>query len=179
VQSLGKSKENIISVELFSFQTYSLVEFTNMKCETLDRKFSYFEYCLLKSVNRSYKYLSLKVKLNKVPITQVKVNFALYKRLNGLKPFLYNISVDACKFMKNPKSNPITVYFHDFFRNHSNLNHSCPYNHDLVVDKISSESVNNRITRLLPFPEGSYMFQSDWYAYDIRRAQVQLYLTLS
>ncbi|KAH8253838.1 hypothetical protein KR032_007075 [Drosophila birchii] len=156
-----------------------MVEFTNIKCKTMDSKFSEFEICHLKSVNRSYKYISVKVKLKKVPITDVKVNIALFKRLNGLKPFLYNISFDACKFMKNQKSNPIASYFYGFFKNHSNLNHTCPYDHDLVLDKISAEFVNNRVTKILPFPEGSYMIQFNWYAYDIMRAEVQYYLTLS
>jgi len=49
------------------------VEFTNVQCETLDKDFSLFEYCYLKSVNRSYKYVSLKVKLLKIPVTKIKV----------------------------------------------------------------------------------------------------------
>jgi len=50
-----------------------MVEFTNVKCTSWDKKFDDFEYCHLKSVNRSFKYLSLKVNLFKVPITKVKV----------------------------------------------------------------------------------------------------------
>ncbi|KAH8285647.1 hypothetical protein KR054_011907, partial [Drosophila jambulina] len=173
-----KTRSKLI-INLSLFQAYSLVEFSNIKCETFDTEFTDFEFCLLKAVNRSYKYVSLKVRLFQVPITDVKVNLALYKRLNGLKPFLYNVTVDACKYLKNPMSNPVANYFHGFFKNYSNLNHPCPFNHDLVLEKLSSEFVNNRITKLLPFPEGSYMFQTDWYAYNIKRAEVKLYLTLS
>jgi len=39
----------------------------------LDKEFADFEYCTLKAVNRSYKYVSTKVKLFQVPITKVKV----------------------------------------------------------------------------------------------------------
>ncbi|KAH8253072.1 hypothetical protein KR032_003522, partial [Drosophila birchii] len=156
-----------------------LVEFSNLKCESVDKDFADFEYCHLKSVNRTYKYMSIKVRLFKVPITKAKVNLALYQRLNGLKPFLYNVTFDGCKFMKNPRSNPVGKYFYDFIKNHSNLNHSCPYDHDLFVDKISAQYIDHRVTSMLPFPEGSYMFKTDWFVYGIKRAVVNVYLTIS
>jgi len=56
-----------------------------------------------------------------------QVNFALLKRYSGYKPFLYNITVDACKLLKHPKANPIFGFFHGLFKEHSNMNHSCPY----------------------------------------------------
>ncbi|EDV30458.2 uncharacterized protein Dana_GF23304 [Drosophila ananassae] len=123
-----------------------LVEFKNIKCDSLDSEFDAFEYCLLKSVNRSYKYLSLKVKLYKVPIT--KVNFALLKKFNGYKPFLYNITVDACKTLRNPKSNPIFGYFHDAFKTFSNMNHTCPFDHDLIVDKLNIKHMDKNIKNI-------------------------------
>jgi len=51
------------------------MEFTNVKCTTLDKEFSDFEYCYLKAANRTYKYLSLKVRLYKVPIHQFSVRY--------------------------------------------------------------------------------------------------------
>ncbi|KAH8285650.1 hypothetical protein KR054_011908, partial [Drosophila jambulina] len=163
----------------FLFQVHSLVEFTNIKCKTMDSKFCDFEICRLKSVNPTYKYVSVKVRLFKVPITRIKINLGLYKRLNGLKPFLYNVTFDGCKFMQSKTSNPVARYFYEFGKDYSNMNHTCPYDHDLIVDKVSATDMNHRITRVLPFPEGSYMFQSDWYAQDIKRAEVRLFLTLS
>ncbi|XP_065722278.2 uncharacterized protein [Drosophila suzukii] len=156
-----------------------MVEFTNVKCTSWDKKFDDFEYCHLKSVNRSFKYLSLKVNLFKVPITKVKVNFALLKRYSGYKPFLYNITVDACKLLKHPKANPIFGFFHGLFKEHSNMNHSCPYDHDLVVEKLPTSFMNQKITGALNFPHGDYLFHSDWLAYGINRATVDFFYTLS
>ncbi|XP_016981730.2 uncharacterized protein LOC108046529 [Drosophila rhopaloa] len=157
----------------------SRTEFTNFKCHSLDTDFSEFEYCTLKAVNRSYKYISTKIILHKVPITKVKVKFGLYKKFSGYRPFLYNISVDACQFLKNQKTNPAMSYFYEFFRSASNMNHTCPFDHDIIVDKLSTEFFNHRITKILSFPEGDYMFEWHWIAYDITRAIVKLYLTLS
>ncbi|XP_016951390.1 uncharacterized protein LOC108025419 [Drosophila biarmipes] len=156
-----------------------MVEFTNVKCTSWDKKFADFEYCHLKSVNRSFKYLSLKVNLHKVPITKIKVNFALLKRYSGYKPFLYNITFDACKLLKHPKSNPIAGFFHGLFKKHSNMNHSCPYDHDLLVDKLPTSFLNKQITGALNFPLGEYLFHSDWFAYGVNRATVDFFYTLS
>ncbi|KAH8244321.1 hypothetical protein KR026_006592, partial [Drosophila bipectinata] len=83
------------------------------------------------------------------------VNFALYKRFNGYKPFLYNMTLDACKFQQNPKGNP----------------------HDLVLEKLTTERISHRLTTILPFPEGDYMFQMYWFAYGINRARFQIFVS--
>ncbi|XP_039497157.1 uncharacterized protein LOC120455242 [Drosophila santomea] len=157
----------------------ALVEFTNVQCESLDKDFALFEYCYLKSVNRSYKYCSLKVKLLQLPITKIKVRFGLYKRLNGYIPFLYNMTLDACRFLKSAKPNPIANFFYSFFKDHSNINHTCPYNHDIVVDQMLYNHINYKVTKILPFPEGSYMFELHWLAYDIDRAITKFYWSLT
>ncbi|XP_070068199.1 uncharacterized protein [Drosophila takahashii] len=162
-----------------TFLVNTLTEFTNIECESTDKDFSNFEYCRLKSANRTYKYISLKLNLFKVPVTNVKINVALYKRLNGYKPFLYNITLDACRFYKNQNSNPVALFFYNFFKEQSNMNHSCPYNHDIVVDKISTEFVNHRMTNVLPFPEGRYMLKMQWMVYDITRVVFKVYVTFS
>ncbi|KAH8401272.1 hypothetical protein KR009_004212, partial [Drosophila setifemur] len=172
-------KANLYNVPINNFRVTCLVEFTNIKCITFDKKYMDFEWCLLKSVNRSYKYFSVKANLFKVPITQVTVNFALYKRLSGYKPFLYNITLDACRFYHNPRSNPVASYFYDFFKNVSNMNHSCPYDHDVVIDKITVQEVNERFTKLLPFPEGNYMLKTIWLNYKIERLVFKIYFSLT
>ncbi|KRJ97120.1 uncharacterized protein Dyak_GE28855 [Drosophila yakuba] len=160
-------------------EVYSRLEVTNIQCKSLDKDFALIENCFLKSVNRSYKYISIKVNLLQKPVTNVKVHFGLYQRLNGYKPFLYNITLDACKFLKSPKSNPVALYFYNYFKNFSNMQHPCPYDHDIIVDKMSYDSINNMATKVLPFPEGNYMFETDWISYGIRRAVVKLYSSLT
>ncbi|XP_017058109.1 uncharacterized protein LOC108099248 [Drosophila ficusphila] len=167
-------------VMMFSLKMISAhVEFTNFKCKALDQEFCNFEYCAIKAVNRSYKYLTAKAYLHKIPVTRVKVSIGLYKRFSGYKPFLYNLTVDACKFLKNPKSNPVTSYFYEFIKEISNMNHTCPFDHDLVWDKLSNENVNYRMTKILSFPKGDYMVELHWIAYDITRAVLKIYFTLS
>ncbi|XP_017078310.1 uncharacterized protein LOC108112677 [Drosophila eugracilis] len=170
---------NMFLIIFLAREAISRVDFKNIKCESVDKQFCRFDTCALKSVNRSYKYLTVYVKLFKLPVSDVKVDFGLYQRLNGYKPFLYNFTVDACKFFKNQKSNPVGSYFYEFFRETSNLKYSCPYNHDIVVDKVSTELFNHRLTKILPFPEGEYMVQMNWHAYGINRGIFKIYFALS
>ncbi|XP_037710393.1 uncharacterized protein LOC119547564 [Drosophila subpulchrella] len=160
-------------------QIRAAFEFTNIKCTSVDSSFSTFEYCLLKSVNRTYKYGSLKVNLHQLPVDKVKLNLALYKRLNGYKPFLYNITIDACKFIVNRNSSPVAAFIYNLFSPYSNMNHPCPYNHDVIVDKAPTSHLNQQLTNVLPFPKGDYGFFSIWYAKGIKRAYVNVYGTLS
>ncbi|KAH8339403.1 hypothetical protein KR074_004502, partial [Drosophila pseudoananassae] len=166
-------------INVLNIQISSKIEFTNVKCVSLDKDFCDFDYCYLKSINRTYKYLSLKVKLYKVPITNVSVNFSFMKRSNGYKPFLYNITADACQFLKNPKSNPVLGYMHGLFKSYSNMNHTCPFVHDIVVEKLSTNFINHQFTQMLPFPEGEYLFKTYWSAYGILRASVNAYASLT
>ncbi|XP_068152652.1 uncharacterized protein [Drosophila tropicalis] len=155
------------------------VEFTNIKCEPLDKSFSDFEYCYIKAINRSYKYVSLKVNLFKIPVTKVKVNFSVMKRFNGYLPFLYNVTIDACKFFENSNRNPLAQYLSGLFLPFTNMAHKCPFNHSLILDKLPIDHVNNHLTSVLKFPPADYALYTSWIAYDINRANVKVFITLS
>ncbi|KAH8317032.1 hypothetical protein KR074_012098, partial [Drosophila pseudoananassae] len=157
----------------------SKFEFTNIKCIPKDEQFGNFECCYLKSVNRTYKYVTIKYYFNKLPITSIQVNVALFKRFNGYKPFLYNVTVDGCKFLKNQKSNPIMKFFFETIDSFSNINHSCPYNHGIIFDKLTIEAVNRQFTKILPFSEGDYMVEINWMSFEKLRAVTMFYGTLS
>uniref|UniRef100_B3P6X7 GG12314 n=1 Tax=Drosophila erecta TaxID=7220 RepID=B3P6X7_DROER len=144
-------------------EMYSHIEFTSFKCASMDKDVVDFEYCSLKSVNRTYQHIS------------AKVNFGLHQQIQGYKPFLYNVSLDGCQFIKNTRSNAVARYFYDFIKDTSNLNHSCPYDHDLILDKLSSEAINSRLPKVLPFPTGNYMFQTYWMVNEKYRAVTKIY----
>ncbi|EDX15081.1 GD16676 [Drosophila simulans] len=170
----------LLALSICVVEISSKFEFTNIICNSLDKKFSDFEYCYIKSVNRSYKYVSIKAKLFKTPIT--KINGVILKRFNGYngyRPFMVNMTVDACRFLNNTKSNPIASYLYDFIRPFTNMNHNCPYDHDLLIEKLPIHFVNHQVTNVLPVPEGDYLYETNWMAYDIRRAVIKVYGTIS
>ncbi|EDV52998.1 uncharacterized protein LOC6554923 [Drosophila erecta] len=170
----------LCAVSFSVVQISSKFDFTNIKCNSFDKEFSDFEHCYIKPINRSYKYVAVKVKLFKTPIT--KVNIGIFKRFNGYngyRPFMYNITVDACRFLNDTKRNPTASYLYSFMKPFSNMNHSCPFDHDLIVDKLPIQFVNDQVTKVLPVPEGDYVYETNWFAYGIKRAAVKVYGTIS
>ncbi|XP_041675843.1 uncharacterized protein LOC121530567 [Drosophila eugracilis] len=159
-------------------KAYALVEFTNIVCEAIDKDFVKFEYCRLKSVNRTYKYFTVRANLLQIPVTEAKVNAGLYKRLSTYKPFFYNVTIDGCKFFKNVKLYPVASSVYDFFKDVSNLNHTCPYDHDIIVNKLTADNFNHRFSNVLDFPTGDYMFKVRFIIYKNIRAKFQLYFSL-
>ncbi|XP_037941281.1 uncharacterized protein LOC119674228 [Teleopsis dalmanni] len=134
-------------------RVFSYIEFTNIVCNSLDKDYVNFDYCYLKSVNRSYKYLSIKAKLLK-PVTNLKIRYAFLKRENGYKPFLYNITFDGCTFVKS-NNNPVTKFIFDSFKEYTNINHSCPFYDDFTLEKLDTKTLADNLSRL-PVPAGQY-----------------------
>nr|NP_001285933.1 uncharacterized protein Dmel_CG33648, isoform B [Drosophila melanogaster]AHN54447.1 uncharacterized protein Dmel_CG33648, isoform B [Drosophila melanogaster] len=156
------------------------VEFTNIKCSSSDTSYVYYESCRIKSVNRTYKYISVNSRLLILPLTNATINVALYKRYNGYKPFLYNVSVDACRFLRTQKSNIVVKYLFDLILLKSNIRSpTCPFNSFISVDKLTTNFLNNKLTQVLPVPEGDYLFAFRWFSYNIYRSSVNVYITIS
>ncbi|XP_016987274.1 uncharacterized protein LOC108050222 [Drosophila rhopaloa] len=165
---------------LFLYQMHLMesrgIEFTNINCTTLDKEFCDFEYCYLKAINRTYKPLSLKVRLYKTPVTKFSINIYFHKRSNGLMPISHNITVDGCKLISEMK-NPLVSFLFGMFKAYSNINHACPYDHDIIVDKLPTQFVYQQFTGLWIFPEGEYVYDSNWIAYGKNRANVRVHIS--
>ncbi|XP_022223514.2 uncharacterized protein LOC111074859 [Drosophila obscura] len=175
-------KQNLLLFILMLYfikEISSKFEFTNVKCKCVDEDYCSMDYCYLKSINRTYKYASGRLRLLKPPLTNVQLNCGLYKRFSGYKPFLYNFTVDGCKFLNNPRHSPVANYFFGIIGTNHNLNHSCPYNGEIFIDQVPINLVNSHLTATLPFPEGDYLFQTHGIVDGIIRSVFQVYGTLS
>ncbi|KPU76952.1 uncharacterized protein Dana_GF26689 [Drosophila ananassae] len=79
--------------------------------------------------------------VNKLPIgyldhmlsNVLPVRVEVLKRLNGYKPFLFNFTVDACKFLKGQQKTIVTQFFYDMFAPYSNILHKCPYDKEFTA----------------------------------------------
>ncbi|XP_016974689.1 uncharacterized protein LOC108041307 [Drosophila rhopaloa] len=152
-------------------------EFTNFKCTSLDKQFMDVEACFLKSKNRTYKYLTFKTKFYQLPIQDIEARVEVLKKLNGYKPFLFNFTIDACKFLKG-KRNPIVRYFYELFASFSNMNHSCPYNHDIYVEKVPISYLNHQVTVVLPVPEGDYCLHAVYTIRSQPRLEIDIFFRI-
>ncbi|KAH8307582.1 hypothetical protein KR044_003808, partial [Drosophila immigrans] len=165
----------VYAIELL-FKVNGKFEFTNLECK-IEEGSGTFDACILKSVNRTYKFATVKFYPAKL-LHNIKVNMVFLKRLNGYKPFLYNYTVDACKFLRNPKlGNKVAFFFYGLFAPYSNINHSCPYE-NIIVDKLPISHLNYQLTKVLPFPEGDYKVESYWMTNDKWVANIFIYFRL-
>ncbi|XP_032578762.1 uncharacterized protein LOC116801718 [Drosophila sechellia] len=136
-----------------------------------DPAFLSFEYCFIKSVNRSYKYISLKANIYEVPITNESAKLQISRRFRSYMP----ITIAASQNL----ANPMLRLLEEITTNYTNTNHKCPYDHDLVVDRLPSQFLSEHFTNILPLPPGDYSFNSIWYSKNIERATICIYSTIS
>ncbi|XP_075160392.1 uncharacterized protein LOC142233380 [Haematobia irritans] len=116
-----------------------------------------FLRCDLKVVGRGVIALNVHAKVNYTqPILNGTMNISLFKKANGYRPFLYNYTMDFCDFFKNRKRYPFVKIYWDTVLKNTNLNHSCPYNHDIIV---RNATLNEDMFRYMPLPSGEYMFK--------------------
>ncbi|XP_017123649.1 uncharacterized protein LOC108143648 [Drosophila elegans] len=124
------------------------VKMTNVVCESYNKSWAVFHYCRLKAYSRNK--TSLKINATFLhPANNVSLGLKLMKRENGYKPFLFDFTIDACKFLRR-RNNPVIKMFYELIRDVSTLNHSCPYVGLQVVSDL------HRITFPVPFPSGDY-----------------------
>ncbi|KAH8243865.1 hypothetical protein KR032_010835, partial [Drosophila birchii] len=96
----------------------------------------------------------------------------LFRRFNGYKPFLFNKSVDICDFFRHKKRYPFVNLVFEAYRNFSNVNHSCPYNHDLIIDRMV---LDDKMLSLAPVPNGIYKLSIKVQTEGVLRAEMDLH----
>ncbi|XP_065361942.1 uncharacterized protein LOC135955520 [Calliphora vicina] len=153
--------------------TLGNARFTNIKCEVLDPQFANLPKCQLKMVQRGVAALDIYVKLFQLPLNNISVTSALYKKASGFRPFLYNTTLNFCEYMKNKKKYPFFNIVVDVFNKNSNVNHTCPYNHDIILHNVI---LKDSMFKHLPLPEGEYMVHITVYAYNDPKVIVKAYV---
>ncbi|KAH8261686.1 hypothetical protein KR044_013457 [Drosophila immigrans] len=151
----------------------STSRFTNIKCETFNKTFAEFTTCKLKLLGRGVIGTQVHLKLHVLPIDSVSINLSFWRRYNSFQPFLHNSSIDFCKFVKQSKKLSFERLVLDAISSRSNLNHSCPYAHDIIVDNLV---FSDTFLQRLPLPAGEYKIQMLFGTENIWRIQVDIFI---
>ncbi|XP_029405639.2 uncharacterized protein LOC115066083 [Bactrocera dorsalis] len=152
---------------------FAYIKFINLKCVTYDKPFADFRQCNLKALSRNAVALSLHVRLFQVPVNNVSVNLDVYKKANGYRPFMFNITADFCQFLKNKKRIPFGKLLMDTVEAYSNINHTCPFDNDIIVRDMVLKPEQ---MQLLPVPMGEYMLRISVAAYNDYKATIKAYI---
>ncbi|XP_059217521.1 uncharacterized protein LOC131994711 [Stomoxys calcitrans] len=86
------------------------------------------EKCYLKARARDTVSFHLYAEMHQLPLTNMTVNAQLFVKGNGYRPFLYNDTLDFCKFVKNPNRYMFWKIIYEIQKPYSTVNHSCPIN---------------------------------------------------
>ncbi|KAI8115694.1 hypothetical protein CVS40_12195 [Lucilia cuprina] len=162
--NLIKATLILLNLIIFSHGYYRL---TNLKCLEFDKPFATIPICRLKMVKRNIAAMDLHAKIHKGPVDNVTVNVELLKKANGFRPFLYNVTANFCQLMRNNKKYPFIEVFIKILSKYSNINHTCPYDNDIVIKDLV---LKDEMFNILPLPQGEYLLNikiavdNDWKA---------------
>ncbi|XP_036327122.1 uncharacterized protein LOC118739718 [Rhagoletis pomonella] len=151
------------------------IVFTNVQCHSENKTLCEFKQCELKLLKRGFSELNIYLNV-KQKADNVTVRAELFRKTNGYTPFMYNFTVDFCDFKRNPQRNPVLHIFFRFLERNSNLNHTCPYDHDVILKNFV---MPDGVLMLLPYPKGDYMVQLNFAARNKWLIFVKVFVTLT
>ncbi|XP_002138700.2 uncharacterized protein [Drosophila pseudoobscura] len=146
--------------------------FTNLQCESYSESFATFSKCKLNLLARGRAGVNIHCQLHKTPITNVWMNWSMYRRYNGWRPFMYNVSKNFCQLMANVNDVSFEGLVINAIMTGSNLNHTCPYNHDIILDNLE---FTDDLLKTLPLPKGDYKIQLRFASDKTWRLQVSVF----
>ncbi|EDW18450.1 uncharacterized protein LOC6582271 [Drosophila mojavensis] len=148
----------------------------NVICRCYDTAYCTFKQCELTIRRRGMAAFSMYTVLHKRPVDNIYINLELFKKSNGYRSYLINQSIDFCYYMRNPKAYIFFHAFHKTFVAVSNFNHTCPYDHDIIINRFIYER-GSMID--LPLPNGEYMINVKLSVSKIWRAELKIFVTRS
>ncbi|KAH8380223.1 hypothetical protein KR009_009568, partial [Drosophila setifemur] len=148
----------------------------NVICESFNTSYAHFSRCEMKLVRRGVAAFYLVCELHEVPLNNVEINLSLYKKSNGYHPFLFNQTLDFCYYMRNPRGYPLIYSLHKAFISVSNLNHTCPYDHDVRIDGFVYKKHD---LMELPIPNGEYKIKLRIGTHKVWRAYLDIIVVKS
>ncbi|EDV49669.1 uncharacterized protein LOC6552159 [Drosophila erecta] len=166
---------NVVIISLLC-DSNALLKFKNIKCTCYEKSFCELKRCELKVLGRGSIGLYLHAQTHQLPIKSTTCIISLYRRFNGYRPFLYNITVDICSFLKNRKHHPFLDILYDGIRNFTNVNHSCPFNHDIIVNRMV---LNDNMIAKVPVPNGFYKLMFVVKTDGILRGEVEVHVEVN
>ncbi|XP_064540305.1 uncharacterized protein LOC135429771 [Drosophila montana] len=130
---------------------------TNAVCESHNKSWFVIHKCRLRAVNRDKTTLNINGTVLH-PAYDILVKAQILKKANGYKPWLYNMNIDVCRFLRKPY-NPVAIVIFKMFKEFSNFNHTCPYMGPQIVDGFYLRW--NTLPNFLP--TGEYQLAMTWY----------------
>ncbi|XP_064540341.1 uncharacterized protein LOC135429800 [Drosophila montana] len=149
----------------------AITKWTNVICETRNKSLVIVDQCRLRALSRNKTILNIGVELLH-PVRNLYINWKLYKRENGYKPWLGQYTVDYCAFMRRV-NHPVIKLLYDIIQDFTNLNHTCPFVGKIVVKDFFWDTTNYT----LPAPTGDYLLLLTWISNKKKQLLTSIYFS--
>ncbi|ALC41231.1 maker47, partial [Drosophila busckii] len=103
----------------------SEVKFSNAVCESGNQSKLRVYQCRLRAINRHRIDFNYNATLF-MDHTTFRLYAQMFKKENGFKPWLFNTTVDICRFFRKPY-NPFFIIVYKAIKDYTSFNHTCPY----------------------------------------------------
>ncbi|EDV95009.1 GH23692, partial [Drosophila grimshawi] len=144
---------------------------TNAVCESFNKSSVVVNQCRLRAVQRNKAVLNIEVNIL-VPAEYIEVRMQILRKGNGYKPWLFDVTLDACKFLRK-SFNPAVTMVWALFKDFTNINHTCPLQGYTVL-----KDFYPRPEKLLnPFPTGEYLLIATFKFNHQRAISLKFYIT--
>lgn len=135
-----------------------MISYEKMLCD-VNPKYISSHSCLVRPVARETFSVQSRAHLIR-PINEIQANVRLYYRYNTYQKFLIDRWEDVCGYLSGKKPSLMIDVVSDYFYKYSNMNHTCPFEGDIIYkcDRISSKDL--LIRPLLP--AGRFHFDTNF-----------------
>ncbi|XP_022231856.1 uncharacterized protein LOC111080509 isoform X2 [Drosophila obscura] len=124
--------------------------------------------CKIKAINRKQNSINIGYRIKKTAGSQLMIRLELFKRANGWRPFLYNITLNVCEFfdsVKNKNSPNGMLFSLAFYYINPYLKSpmKCPFRENSTVEIMNFVSDVNKLRTRFPIENGEYAAQFSVY----------------
>lgn len=106
-------------------QSGVVMKFSNAVCKSLNESLIIIHTCRIRAINRYTNIFNYNA-TTLYPVNDVKGRFQVLKRENGYKPWLYDLYIDLCQYLRKP-NNPALIFMFNQIKNFTNFfDQKCP-----------------------------------------------------
>ncbi|KAH8263365.1 hypothetical protein KR044_007795, partial [Drosophila immigrans] len=142
---------------IFPIKEAVVFKLTNAVCESYNESWIVINQCRLRAISRTKVVFNFNGTIL-YPSSDIFIDIQMFKRASGYKPWLFKTTLDGCQFIKK-KNNPFVRLVYNLFKDYTNINHTCPYVGDQILDGfyLRPELLS------LPLPTGDYLLSFTWW----------------
>ncbi|XP_028894652.2 uncharacterized protein LOC105209922 [Zeugodacus cucurbitae] len=102
------------------------------------------------------------------PVNNATLIALLVKRGYEDRAPIVDYKIDACAFFRNKRRNFLANFAYKAMGldKYSNMNHTCPYDHDMLLDRYAFNGP--ALGKVIPFGNGEFTFTTKWSAYNLK-----------